>query len=242
MATANQIDPGEFVIDRNLLPTAAGMLVPLAPILVSEVIGASAYADWLADQPVPPGAIEVNSVYWEYSTSDQFIDVVFMLRLTVTDGEPMMLMHSIGVRAGTPSSFVGVENVSDNVGNPESAIVLAQAMLKWIMRLLLVASLPLAAIDHPELNRSARRRMPAGTLNRSRIIHLRPREQYRHDGDSESDTVEWSHRWMVRGHKRAQPYPSAGETRDIWIAPYIKGPGDKPLVVTEVNYALDRTE
>lgn len=40
----------------------------------------------------------------------------------------------------------------------------------------------------------------------------------------------WSHRWMVRGHHRAQWYPSLGAHRVVWIAPHFKGPADAPLV------------
>lgn len=43
--------------------------------------------------------------------------------------------------------------------------------------------------------------------------------------------VEWSHRWLVAGHWRQQPYPTLGITRQIWISPYIKGPEDRPLDV-----------
>jgi hypothetical protein len=43
-------------------------------------------------------------------------------------------------------------------------------------------------------------------------------------------TVEWSHRWMVRGHWRLQPYgPDHKLRKTIWIDPYVKGPEDKPL-------------
>jgi len=45
-------------------------------------------------------------------------------------------------------------------------------------------------------------------------------------------TVEWSHRWMVRGHWRLQPYgPQRTLRRAQWIDPYVKGPEDKPLDV-----------
>lgn len=41
--------------------------------------------------------------------------------------------------------------------------------------------------------------------------------------------AEWHHRWLVRGHLRAQWYPKAKEHRLIWISPYAKGPADKPF-------------
>lgn len=46
----------------------------------------------------------------------------------------------------------------------------------------------------------------------------------------EANHVDWHQRWIVSGHWRWQPYGD-GTVRQIWIAPYVKGPEDKPLVV-----------
>lgn len=62
------------------------------------------------------------------------------------------------------------------------------------------------------------------------VIHLRRPAYHPADG-AEPREVEWSHRWLVGGHWRAQPYPSLGIHRQVWISPYIKGPEDKPLVI-----------
>ncbi len=42
--------------------------------------------------------------------------------------------------------------------------------------------------------------------------------------------VEWSRRWLVRGHWRNQWYPSEQVHRTIWISPYVKGPEDRPFI------------
>lgn len=60
------------------------------------------------------------------------------------------------------------------------------------------------------------------------------------DAVSEGGRVNWSHRWMVSGHWKPQWYPSLGEHRRIYIAPYVKGPTDKPLVVKDKVYAWTR--
>lgn len=52
--------------------------------------------------------------------------------------------------------------------------------------------------------------------------------------------VNWSHRWMVSGHWANQWYPSLGVHRRIYIAPYIKGPEDKPLVIKDRVYSWTR--
>ena len=43
----------------------------------------------------------------------------------------------------------------------------------------------------------------------------------------------WSHRWIVDGHWRNQPYPSEGVVRPKYIEAYEKGPGHLPLVVKD---------
>ncbi len=45
--------------------------------------------------------------------------------------------------------------------------------------------------------------------------------------------IEYSHRWMVSGHWRNQWMPASKTHRAQWIAPHVKGPGDKPLVIRD---------
>jgi hypothetical protein len=42
--------------------------------------------------------------------------------------------------------------------------------------------------------------------------------------------VDWKHKWWVSGHYRAQWYPSEKSHKVIWIAPFLKGPEDAPLL------------
>lgn len=52
--------------------------------------------------------------------------------------------------------------------------------------------------------------------------------------------VEWSHRWIVDGHWRNQYHPSTGTHVPTWIAPHVKGPDDKPLIVKQKVHAWVR--
>jgi hypothetical protein len=62
------------------------------------------------------------------------------------------------------------------------------------------------------------------------VIRLR---RYRPSGEEgEGEGIEYSHQWLVRGHWRNQWYPSIKMHRQIWIAPYVKGPEDKPLKIS----------
>ena len=41
--------------------------------------------------------------------------------------------------------------------------------------------------------------------------------------------VDWQQRWIVSAHWHTYHY--ADGPRQLWIAPFVKGPDDKPLVV-----------
>jgi hypothetical protein len=78
------------------------------------------------------------------------------------------------------------------------------------------------------------------------VIQFRKRKYYNERGEEteESKKIDWSHRWLVGGHWRWQPYKdpvSKGEIKKrIWINPYVKGPEDKPLVMKDKVYVLAR--
>lgn len=81
----------------------------------------------------------------------------------------------------------------------------------------------------PKIRREERRAgRPDPTVT---VIELR-----RAKGEPSGDPSgrEYHHRWMVSGHWRNQPYgPGRSQHRPVWINPYVKGPEDAPLLVTE---------
>lgn len=72
--------------------------------------------------------------------------------------------------------------------------------------------------------------LPTKTI---KVVSLRSYQSAQNDNIKykESD-VEWSHRWLVRGHIRNQWIPSRKVHELKWIDPYIKGPEDKPFIKT----------
>lgn len=72
-----------------------------------------------------------------------------------------------------------------------------------------------------------------------KVITLR-RIEYQSKDDSETQMIDWSHRWVVEGHWRNQWYPSLEQHRLKWIAAYIKGPDDKPLKIKDTVAHLAR--
>lgn len=59
------------------------------------------------------------------------------------------------------------------------------------------------------------------------VMQLRRRTPKYVNGEGEGR--DWQFQWVTRGHWRNQWYPSLGAHRQIWIAPYVKGPEGKPL-------------
>jgi hypothetical protein len=113
----------------------------------------------------------------------------------------------------------------------------------WLLLGQTVADLSDAPVDRARRKRAGR----AGIPDRVTVVQLRRTESKRSEGES---LVEWSHRWVVRGHWAwyhvGPDHPLAQEVEPgrfmarIWRAPFVKGPAGKPLVVTEKVYALHR--
>ena len=87
-----------------------------------------------------------------------------------------------------------------------------------------------ADVDATPRSKSARRRLAPDRPMTLRVVRLRtPARGAAEATGIESRRRDWKVRWLVRGHHRAQWYPSRKAHKLIWIAPYIKGPGDRPL-------------
>jgi hypothetical protein len=91
---------------------------------------------------------------------------------------------------------------------------------------------------HASRSEQRRAAREARVVDPVRVIQLRRRaESHAESADSH---VEWSHRWVVSGHWRNQWLPSRESHRLQYIAPYVKGPDDKPFVPKKVIYRVDR--
>lgn len=116
-----------------------------------------------------------------------------------------------------------------------SKMPLFATMLAFLQQHLLVPSRFLA-------DRAARRRVEKATLkpvsSDVQVIRLR-RVEYR-AREGEHRDVEWSCQWIVHGHWRNQWYPSKHYYHPKYIAPYLKGPEDKPLRHPERLFAVVR--
>ena len=69
-----------------------------------------------------------------------------------------------------------------------------------------------------------------GPKDAVRFVDLRPAARSETNGPGGTPHEgHWRHRWLVRGHLRAQWYPSEQAHHLMWIAPHVKGPKDAPL-------------
>jgi hypothetical protein len=90
--------------------------------------------------------------------------------------------------------------------------------------------------------RHARRRSErAGVeVENVKVITLRREESQPKAVRDQPLDIPWSHRWVVDEHIRNQWYPSLGMHLPITINPYVKGPEDKPLVIKDRVYQVNR--
>lgn len=74
-----------------------------------------------------------------------------------------------------------------------------------------------------------------------KIISLRKHSTKATNNNGDPTPANFDYRFIVKGHWRMQPYgPGRKRVRPVWIAPYIKGPEDKPLRVVDKVYHLKR--
>lgn len=117
---------------------------------------------------------------------------------------------------------------------------------RFLAAFLALAGQRLAHVGKETAPRHLRRRLErSGTLDPTKEVSVVTLRRYRErgiedKGEDSPEAIEWSHRWMVSGHWRNQWVPSLNDHRLTWIAPYVKGPEDRPLLVKDTVFALRR--
>lgn len=113
---------------------------------------------------------------------------------------------------------------------------------RWLLALLMLLNQTVTSVERHEADRQTAKRFKRMNLpSKYTVVRLR---RHANANRQEGETlVQWTHRWVVRGHWRNQPYKDGdGSTayKRIWISPFIKGPDDAPLKQSEKVYALVR--
>ncbi len=109
-----------------------------------------------------------------------------------------------------------------------------------IFKLLAFAQSPYLTTYRHRSDRGERRRFEKMAEEAKPDVHvviLRSARAKPGRDDGNREAPDWSCRWMVRGHYRNQWYEGERKHRLIWVAPYVKGPEDKPFKTTVYEVA-----
>ena len=111
---------------------------------------------------------------------------------------------------------------------------LVTEMMKLFVALQLLAQQKIGTPMKLRPNRATRKRAISWDRDNERYITLITlrRKSVKKD-DEEPNKIEWTHRWMVRGHWRRQYFPKSKTHDWVYIYEHVKGPEDKPLLISE---------
>jgi len=105
--------------------------------------------------------------------------------------------------------------------------------LKLFIAMQLVAQQKIGEPIQMRPDRATRRRYAREYGGERLITLITLRRKSVKKDDEEAAKVEWSRRWVVKGHWRRQWYPKSQTHDYVYIYEYVKGPEDKPLVLSE---------
>jgi hypothetical protein len=114
-------------------------------------------------------------------------------------------------------------------------------LCRWLLTTWRLMQQTIVDVREEEPNRQFKRQMERKNRPDQKVSVIALRSQKK-AAEGVGD-IEWTHRWLVKGHWRNQPYKGEnGETvyRYIWIHPHVKGPENAPLLIREHVYALVR--
>lgn len=274
---ASKLDETD-VFSPDLAPSEAGIVFFERPLPIRDVRGRILLMHWLVWGKI---RVEISgrhhvgvAGYW--FNDHQLAPDVIAKELLDKYGDSMW-------RDGGRWGFIGADifRSGDPVGgefedvpDAQRAIILAQGdepvpftnTMRYVHALWMLLGQTVTTTQDEWVRKTAfKRAQQLGLPGRVTVIRLRRSEGNRHEGES---LINWSHRWLVRGHPRWQQYGPQVSDHDhvlgpvmvvnghstkycqvsgcehyvarIWIAPYVKGPDGKPLKFTEHVYDLAR--
>lgn len=199
---------------------------------------------WGVDAEQPERRVQVNALLWGSSLLQGLPDSghpeprVCMSVSTYTDMAvvPARKMWLMLGRSDWP--------VDDQIGSAPwtmsgqalASVVEDRKVLAALWSLLHQRGIAATTTERPQ-RQAVRRTQRAGIspeLADVQVVTLRKLERTEHAPNDERAAVEWSHRWLVAGHWRWQPYgPERALRRLTYVRPHVKGPADKPLHLPE---------
>jgi hypothetical protein len=137
---------------------------------------------------------------------------------------PVTLQHFYPARLG--QTLAGVKE-----GEQGTKIILDTLKVFLAMQLLAQQRMGEPMVMRPD--RATRKRVAKWHEGDRYITLITLRRKSAAKDNEEPQKIDWSHRWLVKGHWRRQYYPKTKTHDYVYIFGYVKGPEDKPLVVRE---------
>ena len=180
----------------------------------------------------------VGGFHWVHSASYEHGEVVGEAVKTIDDDEANSVRN---ITMDENGNFIDLDDEEWETYKKEKLYPYTNVR-RLIYTYFLIMSQTLTAKAPERGDRAQRRRLERENLPSEVLVIQFRKTRYTSAEGGEERSVNWSHRWIVGGHWRWQPYKdpaSGGEIKKrIWISPYVKGPDDKPLKTKERVYVL----
>ena len=137
---------------------------------------------------------------------------------------------------GAISGVRAVSTATLRVGTtwPDDYTEVEQNTLTSVLAMLSFLNSPYVSAEKQRIPRPIRRELArskvAGVDTEPTIHVVKLREVSTPNGIAHGTGREFRHQWWVRGHIRAQWFPSKKGHNLIWIQEYLKGPPDAPMI------------
>lgn len=154
--------------------------------------------------------------------------------------------EKMGVIGGSDLTLAHVTSFTFGIGVHEVEDISVLDVIRHLNVFFRLCQQEIAVPHHERVGRPVWKRASTWRqIKEVKVFTLRRAKPSHYEGEERE--VEWSHRWMVSGHWRNQPYVERDEDgekitvhRQIWIAPYVKGPDGKPLIFKRRAFELIR--
>lgn len=223
--------PDDAAFDLHTLITPIGFCLFEEPMYGKDTQGSTLGVSGIAWHTAAVENMEgvtVCAIYFFTDTADQFDEinsnVIPKLRAANIPVPPLALMHFYPLLGG---------DAPPQGDTPGSELVAATIRLFMAMQLL--AQQRIGEPIKLPAPRAARKRYirEGGDPHQTRMITLITLRRKSVKHDDEHQKIEWSHRWVVRGHWRRQWYAKTKRHDWVYIYEHIKGPENAPLLLKE---------
>lgn len=158
-----------------------------------------------------------------------------------TDGNfsgQQVVAHPVLWLGADPKDVISAYWMPDGIMHAAGTLAISESS-RVLLSIITALGHRLTRVDEPAGSRGERRRAKR-ELPGLRVLTLASGASV---SKSNGGSVEWTKRWMVRGHWRLQPHgPKHSLRRAQWIDPFVKGPEDKPLDVRPTIWRAELDE